>query len=143
MLSAPFTPQTLQHKLSSVFFILAILTGIRWNLRVVLICISLMAKGVEHFLKCLSAILDFSVESSLFRPVPHFFLLDYLFFDDQFLEFFVYFRDQLSVRCGIDEDLFPFCRLPFCLIDHVLCFTEISQIQEVPLINWFSQCLCY
>ena len=36
-------------------------------------------KDVEHFLKCLSAILDSSVESSLFRSVSHF-LLDYLYF---------------------------------------------------------------
>ena len=72
--SVPFSPQPLQHKLSSVFLILAILTGVRWNLRVVLICISLMTKDVEHFLKCLSAILDSSVESSLFRPALHFFI---------------------------------------------------------------------
>ena len=32
-----------------------------------------MTKDVEHFLKCLSAILDSSVESSLFRSVLHFF----------------------------------------------------------------------
>ena len=76
----PFSPQPLQHKLSSVFLILAILTGVRWNLRVVLICISLMTKDVEHFLKCLSAILDSSDESSLFRSVLHFFKLDYVFF---------------------------------------------------------------
>ena len=61
----------LPHKLS-VFLILAVLTGVRWNLRVVLICISLMAKDFEHFLKCLLAILDSSVESSLFRSVPHY-----------------------------------------------------------------------
>ena len=76
----PFTPHPLQHKLSPVFLTLAILTGVRWNLRIVLICISLMVKDVEHFFKCLSAILDFFVESSLFGSVPHFFLLDYLFF---------------------------------------------------------------
>ena len=67
---------------------MAILRDVRQNLRVVLICISLMGKDVEHFLKCLSVILDSSVESSLFRSVPHF-LLDYLFLNDQFLEFFV------------------------------------------------------
>ena len=72
--SVPFSPQPLQHKLPSVFLILAILTGVRWNLRVVLICISLMTKDVEHFLKCLSAILDSSVESSLFWSVLHFFI---------------------------------------------------------------------
>ena len=50
-------PHPLQHKFSSVVLILAILTDVNWNLRVVLICISLMARDVGHFLKCLSVIL--------------------------------------------------------------------------------------
>ena len=67
--SVPFIPHPLQHKLSSMFLILAILTGLRWNLRIILICISLMTKDIEYFLKCLSAILDSSDESSLVRSV--------------------------------------------------------------------------
>jgi len=70
--SAPLSPHPHQHLLSPEFLILAILTGVRWNLRVVLICMSLMTKDVEHFFKCFSAIRDSSVENSLFRSVPQF-----------------------------------------------------------------------
>ena len=57
-----------------MFLILAILTNVRLNLRVLLIYISLMIKNVEHFLKCLLAILDSSVENSLFRFVLQFYI---------------------------------------------------------------------
>jgi hypothetical protein len=70
--SVPLYPQPCQHLLSPEFFILAILTGVRWNLRVVLICISLMIKDIEHFFRCFSAIQDSSGENSLFGSEPHF-----------------------------------------------------------------------
>ena len=70
--SVPLSPHTRQHLLSLEFFILAILTGVRW---VVLIYISLMITDVEHFFRCFSAICVSSVENSLFSSIPHFFLI--------------------------------------------------------------------
>ena len=70
-MSVPLTPHPLQYKLSLVFFILIIVTGVRWYLRTVLICISLMAKDIGHFLKCLLAMWVLLLRI-LFSSVPYF-----------------------------------------------------------------------
>jgi hypothetical protein len=45
-----------QHLLLFVLFMMAILTGVRWNLDVILTSISFMAKDIEHFFICLLAL---------------------------------------------------------------------------------------
>jgi hypothetical protein len=52
--SVPFSPHPCEHVLPLEVLILAILIGVRWNLRVILICISLMINDLEHFFKYFS-----------------------------------------------------------------------------------------
>ena len=58
--------------LSPEVLILATLIGVGLNLRVVLICISLITKDFEHFFRCFSVIQDSSVVNSWFSSIPHF-----------------------------------------------------------------------
>lgn len=72
----PFAPNPYQHELSFVLLTLAILSEMKCNLSVVLVCVSLVGKDIQHF-KSISQ--PFAVKRSLSLALYSIFKLGYLF----------------------------------------------------------------
>jgi hypothetical protein len=105
-MGVPFPLHACQHLLLVVFLMVVILTGVRWNLSVVLICISFRARDGEHFFMCFWPFGFLPLKKFCLVQLPNSLLVPW-FWGFSVFEFPVYSGYHSFVWCIASKDFCP------------------------------------
>jgi hypothetical protein len=115
----PFSPRPPERLVLVVFLVVVILTGVRWNLSVVLICISFMVRDGEHFFMCFLAIWLLPLKNFCLVQLPTSFMVHWFW---RSLVFWAMY--QFLVWYIASKDFLPLCGWSLQLKDHLFHCAE-------------------
>lgn len=127
----------LHQRYYSLFWILDVLTVVRWYLIVSLICVCLMANNDEYLVIYLWAICIFYLENCPLKLFAHF-SAGLVWFCCWVLKLVEMFRIFILCQKGF---FFQFCPMPLNSIDNILCYTKASKLDIFPYVQLRFCCL--